>query len=294
MFSLIALVKERPRLYIFLKITGLLYIHRYLRDFYHLLRYGRKKEIIINGMSFMFPIMDNATRNFFFDPCWLGEIWEKDVVHHFIKNLEGCSCFIDIGAHVGFYSLIAAKIIAPRGGVVHAVEMDLDNITRLKSAIRLNNLNNITVHHAAIGDHQGEVEYSCCGAECNTLNIGSDKRVYTKRSVQMITLDNLVATERLNPDIIKIDVEGAEYLVLLGMRKALRLNNLKIYCEAHLHQDRGSLSSFGHSPKDVVQVLKEYSYTIEQIGLKQGSKIKQGIIHDLQDTKENVMLFIHR
>tara|TARA_B100000315_G_C14592979_1_gene596966 strand:+ start:6384 stop:7292 length:909 start_codon:yes stop_codon:yes gene_type:complete len=286
-------IRNKPGLYKFLKCSGCAFIFRHLGAIYYFLRFGKKKKIIIDGTPFTFAILDDTTRNFFHDPYWFGKLYEKDFTHHFIKSLENCKCFIDVGSNFGFFSIIAGKILDKQKGVVHAIEIDSDNINRMKSSVRLNHLDNITIHHKAVGDSSRLVDYFCRGSSTNTLKLANDKGLYRKRSIPMVSLDDLVEENKLKPDIIKIDIEGAEYLALLGMTKILNLNNIKIYCEVHLHKGDGSLSAFGHSINDVLKLLKKHGFTIEQIGHRQNCKITQQVVHDAKDIAESVMLYAH-
>ncbi|MFH1633731.1 MAG: FkbM family methyltransferase [Chloroflexota bacterium] len=98
------------------------------------------------------------------------------------------------------------------------------------------------------------------------------------------------------PDMVKIDVEGAEFLVLKGMKRIMAKDHLKIYCELHLHSGDGSIYSFGHTPLDVVGLLLDYGFTIRGLPLRQDSHYRETAI-DLEvvsNLKESVMLFAEK
>jgi FkbM family methyltransferase len=194
---------------------------------------------------------------------------------------------------MGYYSVLAGKILATQGGVVHAIEMDADNANRIRKNLRLNNLRNVSIHEVALGDHVGSVEYYRCGSFRNTLEVSSDEQdQYSIASVLMTTSDLLVAEQAINPEIIKIDVEGAEYIVLQGMEKLLSESQLEIYCEVHIDETNGGLASFGHSINDVWKILERHNYRIWEIPLRKDSKQSNiRIINDVREIIESTMLY---
>ena len=252
------------------------------------------KKVKIVGVEMLFSLADTPSQVFFNHPFFSGELYEKEVVHHLAERLRDSSrCFVDIGANIGYYSVLAGKILATQGGVVHAIEMDVDNANRIRKNLRLNDLHNVSIHEVALGDHIGSVEYYRCGSFRNTLEVSSDEQdQYSKVSAPMTTMDLLIAEEAINPVIIKIDVEGAEYIVLQGMEKLLSDRALEIYCEVHVEETTGGLASFGHSINDVWKILERHNYRVWEIPLRKDSKQSNiRIINDVRDIVESTMLY---
>ena len=81
------------------------------------LRYGRRKKITIEDVECIFPLTGAVEREFFCQ-CKFGEAREAHVVQHMLKNMRSSRCFVDVGANLGFYSVLAAK--AMKDGTVHA------------------------------------------------------------------------------------------------------------------------------------------------------------------------------
>lgn len=255
------------------------------------LRYGSVKDVCIDGLELRFATRDDASRNFFNHPYWFGELYEQNVARHILERLRSCTSFIDVGANMGFYTIMASRAM-PTDATVHAVEMDALNVRRLEASVALNELRNVVVHQTALGDHMGVVEYYECGSEVNTLEVGADNRhLYRQVSVPMVTLDSLIEDHQLSPDIVKIDVEGAEYLVLLGAQNLLQREHVQIYCEVHLHEGRGSLGAFGHKVDDVFSLLKRHGFHIKQLALRKDSPIEEITITDPDQLSESVMLY---
>lgn len=135
------------------------------------------------------------------------EPYMKDVV-----KLKPGNVFVDVGAHVGKYSFYASRQVGNSGRVI-AVEPHPKNVENLKRGIEINGLTNVTVMQKACYNYRGKgflKEY-----ELSAKHELVQKP--TKIEVEVDTLDNILQNlnaERL--DMVKIDVNGCEYKVLLG------------------------------------------------------------------------------
>jgi len=159
-----------------------------------------------------------------------SEIYIRDV---YCKELlkEGMNV-IDVGAHIGTYTILAAEKIGKNGKIV-AIEPEPQNYERLLENIKLNNLQNVVPIKIALTDHNGfEKLYLSSSSVCHSLIFKENKESYINVSVKI--LDKLL--EELNlkrVDIIKIDAEGAEIPILKGAEKTLKANpNTKIIVAA--------------------------------------------------------------
>lgn len=126
---------------------------------------------------------------------------------------------IDLGANVGLYTIYAAK--RTRGKVI-AVEPEPINFELLRKNVELNKLNNVILINQAVGDYNGTVKLYLASHAGGHSIFRSWVPEKNSIEVKMTTLDSLL--ERLNVssvDMIKIDVENAEYLVLRGSQKSL-------------------------------------------------------------------------
>src|SRR5690606_20194069 len=112
-------------------------------------------------------------------------------------------------------------------GSVYAFDTDLKSCQLVERNAKLNNLNNVFTQHAAVADKAGVVkiknlEFPNPGLVINS-RIGADAI-----EVKSISIDEFVEQHQITPDFIKVDVEGAEGLVVLGMEKTLQLPNLTL------------------------------------------------------------------
>ena len=165
--------------------------------------------------------------------CWLGS-YEYDKRRVFERIVTPGSVVFDVGAHVGYYTLLAAVLVGPSGKVV-AFEPVPDNLRFLKEHLRLNHIANVTVIEGAVSDHSGEMFFAE-GGNRSEGHIAAQGKL----RVKVFSLDNLVSDDALPlPAYIKIDVEGAEVMVLTGARNLIERARPTIFLATHtrvLHQ----------------------------------------------------------
>ncbi len=148
-------------------------------------------------------------------------LWEPYETELLARLLQPGSCFVDVGANIGYYSVIAAQCVGDAGRV-YAFEPEADNFVLLQKNIAHNALGNVHAVHAALSDHSGSA----------TLYLNEDNRgdhqVYAAgdaRTAQAIAL--LAGAEYFDQreariDVIKIDTQGAEAQVLRGLMPLLQ------------------------------------------------------------------------
>ncbi len=182
--------------------------------------FPRKEFVIRNsiGRWIVLPFDDTATIS--------AEYFEKDLVPWLHKAAKR-RLFIDIGANIGRYSLLAGNALQYPKAL--AIEANPVTFGLLQKNIKLNDLENkITAEHVAVGDHAGEIFIQADNHHLGGGNvIGNDadkKSMENVYKVPMITVDALMEKNSLaasDIDFIKMDVEGMEDKVLRGMSKTL-------------------------------------------------------------------------
>lgn len=150
--------------------------------------------------------------------CWLGS-YEAEQTARFTSLLESGDVVYDLGAHVGWYTLIASRRVGPSGRV-HSFEPLPENLTYLHRHLEMNGCENVSVHRVAVSDASGEASFSTAdGRFQGRLTDGPESDL----TVETVRLNDLVASGRVPPpDLVKIDVEGAETAVLRGAESVLR------------------------------------------------------------------------
>lgn len=161
--------------------------------------------------------------------CWLGS-YEGEKQAAFTRHLRPGSVVYDVGANVGFYTLLGSVVIGNEGSV-YAFEPVPRNLEYLREHVRMNGLANVRVFDAAMGEAEGRVRFSLASNPSMGHVGGGDGE---EIEVRMETLDGLVAREGLGaPDLIKCDIEGAEAGFLKGARETLRAHRPAILLATH-------------------------------------------------------------
>jgi len=144
---------------------------------------------------------------------WLG-IYELPIQECLVRELGRGDVFYDIGANAGFFSLLAARQVGSEGRVF-AFDPLPDNADTIRTQFALNGLSNSVCVEAAVSSDIGEVRFSP-GRDTSTAHMAaSGDPTSDCIAVHATTLDTFVASNP-HPTFIKIDVEGAEAMVLRG------------------------------------------------------------------------------
>jgi FkbM family methyltransferase len=146
-------------------------------------------------------------------------VWEPKTTQFIKDNLKPGQTFVDVGASVGYYTLLASELVGSQGKV-YAFEPAKETFEMLEDNIRMNNLGNVKSFNLALSDKK-EVGKLYVGKSPGQNSL-SGKGSYEE--VEEITLDEIAKSEEIVPDVIKIDVEGAELYALKGMMELLESN----------------------------------------------------------------------
>ncbi len=185
---------------------------------------------------------------------------------------------LDIGANIGFYTIILSKLVG-REGAVYAFEPDEDNFKFLERLTK--NLTNIKRANVACGEKSG-VTYLYKSPEMNI-----DHQVYDsgesreKIAVKIVSLDDYLQGEKDGIGFVKIDVQGYEYHVFRGMKKTIArskemfmISELSPYC----------LKKAGASAEIYLSEVKRAGFDVEVL-----SKVK---IHDYSSYDEDKWFYL--
>jgi FkbM family methyltransferase len=203
----------------------------------------------------------------YFDPTgpWQSKIMDNTYDSFLFKRVEQLKMegkiVYDIGAHIGFHSFYFARLVGPKGKV-YAFEPNPKNIERL-NLIREQNpdiKNIIRVCDVAVSNVSGNETFSMSdevesgrssGSFIDTADTIWERGTFTSRgfteiSVKTVPMDLFKKELRIEhlPDVIKIDVEGAESLVLLGGKNTLLEKKPIIFLEVHSMQNMFDVASF--------------------------------------------------
>ncbi len=176
---------------------------------------------------------------------WIPNDWESGVFKEAEKPslvlLESLirpgSVVYDVGANVGVYSTRVARLAGPEGRVV-CVEANPICVQYLRTNILLAGLDNVDILPVALLHRNGETPFLVNYGNSN-LGLAAESGHYGVKlghevTVPCFTLDELIASFGLRPpDLIKLDVEGAEHLAVLGMRETLKWRRPHLMVELH-------------------------------------------------------------
>ena len=180
---------------------------------------------------------------------------EDDFVNHIIKFLPKDGVFIDVGANLGIHSIIAAKHMGKHCKVI-AVEPIKSNQKLLKRNIKLNKVSErVTLIPTAVSSKKGIQTMYFEDGFSPAASFKSESFLNNSVKVQTETLDSIIFENKLLPNLIKIDVEGAEYEVLKGSKKTLSITN-NLLIEIHNYK----LNEFNTSLAKILDYLKEFGF----------------------------------
>ncbi len=144
-------------------------------------------------------------------------VYEPAVADLFRSILKPGMGVIDLGANIGFFSMLAASLVGPQGFVL-AVEPNLANVRMLEASRRANGFRHVTVAACGAGTAPGLLTLNTAFSNGMTGPVGDELAdLMTAQIVPCMPVSALLPTDR-GIDFIKIDVEGAEHLVLSAAR----------------------------------------------------------------------------
>ena len=140
--------------------------------------------------------------------------------------------FIDVGANVGYFSLLTSRAVGPNGRVF-AFEPSLRALGQLVDHLESNRVRNVVVSSLGLSDRRALVSFYRAEASNigkSSLGLAEAERADSE-SILTTPLDEYLAGLDVIPQVIKIDIEGAELLALRGMQRLLRENQPYVLCE---------------------------------------------------------------
>ena len=189
--------------------------------------------------------------------------WERLTTEMFKKVVKEGDVVVDLGAIMGYFTLLAARLVG-KEGKVYAFEPAPINHSLLVRNIELNGYDNVVPLQKAVSNVAGTVKLFISDEDIgnNTIYQYGDDREFVE--VESVALDEFFKDKEHRVDVIKMDIEGAEMAAILGMDRIIKENkNLKIFAEFY----PSLIRAMGYSPEDFVhKLMDDYHLSILPIG----------------------------
>ncbi len=180
----------------------------------------------------------------------------------FKEELKEGMTHIDIGASVGYYALLAASLVGDSGKVI-CLEPVEKNVDLLKKCLDINGFENVEIYKKALSSSDSGVKFK----KSQMLNRGEvvEDDEEGSESVDSTTLDSLLdEIGDVNPDSIRMDIEGHEYEALLGMKETLE--NATSPCNIFMELHPTKFSNTKETLEEILGILKERGFKPDKIG----------------------------
>jgi FkbM family methyltransferase len=187
------------------------------RSLYKRLRCGEELTLVCRGLTWRLPTRDP----YFTASLVLEGTHEPFETLYFERWLRPGMTVVDVGAHVGWYALLAARRIGASGRVL-ALEPDAENCARLARHLSENGITNVRIVPQAAAAAAGEAWLQRDACNTGGHRLSGDRGAGAASRVETVALDALFAPGEARVDVIKMDVEGGELSVWQGMRRVLR------------------------------------------------------------------------
>ena len=210
-----------------------------------------------------------------------GEL-DTEIVKNEIKPGD---IVIDVGANIGYYTLIFAQLVGNTGKVI-AFEPETKNFEILKKNIAINNLSNVILEKKIVSNAKGKTKLFL--ANSGIVGHHTNPTIHNTNYIEVdsITLDDYLHENNLSEKInfLKIDVEGAEIKVLDGAKTILKNQDLKIFTEFN----RKVIEKLDMDPKNFLSILTDNGFKLFLPNYKLNI-IKETNVEELLTSDETIL-----
>lgn len=258
-FSLSGLKHKTMKKYIWkLRALGRIgWIRKMVQSVYRLL-YQEDKEVIISTGPLKGLKWKCRKGEQFYMP--MG-VYEQETAAWLSKVIESGHTYIDIGANSGYFTLLGAKLVTENGCVV-AFEPVPEIYQSVVDKVALNDFLNVTVESCVVGDVNCDsirfvIENNGANSHIEAINTGhfnsNQNRVI---ETSMVSLQSYCSKRKIRPDVLKIDVEGAEALVLRGISELIIKCRPRMIISTHTQELK----------RECQELLESYGFEVSSLG----------------------------
>lgn len=188
--------------------------------------------------------------------------YEAHVTQLMKLHLQPDMVVVDVGANIGYYTLLAASKVGYSGKVI-AFEPGIQNCNLIKMSLAANNFRNVVVHSCAVADLDGEVGFNMDDSNGSINHRNPAESTY---QVQAVQLDSFLEAEP-RIDLIKLDIEGAEGRAVKGMQSLLQQHRPIIFTE---FSPKALEKNSGVTPEQYLNILFGLGYELYVIDRTRG------------------------
>lgn len=201
------------------------------------------------------------------------EPFETEIIE---KHVKPGDVVVDVGANIGYYTLIFARLVGKEGRVF-AFEPDPDNFALLKKNVEVNGYKNVIIEQKAVSDKSGQIKLYLNPENVGMHRIYRSNYAHESIQVESITLDDYFNNFDRKIDLVKMDIEGAEISAFKGMRSLAQNNpDLKIVTEFV----PAFISEFNYKSEDFLELLAQSGFILYEIDSDE-KKVKKVSISEL-------------
>jgi len=226
-----------------------MWFNKLVFPFFYLRHQGKQTAVVNADDETRFTVRVNTS-----DILVIWEIWKAKIYDDTRFPIRANDVIVDIGAHIGGFGIRAAKLA--HHGDVFAYEASSKNYALLEKNRQSNNLENLHIHNKAVSRQSGEMKFfmpSDNGA-LGSLMQETDSPMET---VQAVTLTDIVTENNIDKiDCLKVDVEGAEYDILLNCPAEALSKIQRIVMEYH------EFEGDQRNHLDLVNLLKSHGFHV--------------------------------
>lgn len=176
--------------------------------------------------------------------------YESNIVQLVQNRISSGDTVLELGCSLGYFTTLFSRIVNSNGLVV-GYEINKQRYEVLKNNLERNDCHNVTVYNLGVAAESQSVDNQQTGATSD---------------VDYVKLDEHLTVD---PDFVKIDIEGAEYDALVGMKQLLSKERPVIVCEVHPNK----IETFGNTIDDLFKFLSDVEYDIYRVGEEDIEKV---------------------
>lgn len=202
-------------------------------------------------------------------------VWDEASTRFFIQSIRPGDVVVDVGANIGYFTVLFAKLVGPSGRV-YAFEPDPSNFEILERNLRLNGLDNVVAEQKALSDKN----------EVLTLymndQLREDSRIVRPKNrevetveVEAVVFDDYFAGREKRIDLVKVDTQGAEGKIVSGMTETNANNDLVLALE----WTPTLLEEFGTDPQDLLRMLQTAKFVPYKIAKRVRPETYEHLAH---------------